>query len=179
MKARKLSLVLALVVLSAMLLAAPVQAGRTVTPFTFQMTDVVYELPKYVMTGPVGHFIFVAKGTVVSGDPRLDGGQLTITWHGPEVYPNPHPVILGTAWGPVPGKFEIILPGEPLAAWQGSTSWPPWSDPTKWPDTLMARGRGNGVGAYKNMHIEWRTLTPTQIPLESVAFSGEISENDK
>ena len=185
MKMRKLSMLCALVLLAAAVLVLPVQAGRTVTPFTFQQTGVTVDFPYYVVTGAIDHLVMVMQGTVVSTEPRLNGGTLTSVLHGVGVYPNPHNVIGGSSWGPIPGTWQIITtgPGVPPSGWEGICQVHPWSYPAKSPDVMVVRATGNGFGAYKGTHIEWSYRFPWPFngpaDLELVVFSGEISENSK
>jgi len=176
MKVRKLCSVMVLALLCAIPLAATVQAGQATPPFTIQIKDVVVQRPMYVAAGPMGHYVFVIRGTVVSGDPSLDGAQWTWIGRGPEVAPNAHPTILGPSRGPAPATWRIVMPGDPLSWWEGTSNLDSWTDPTQWPETLVLQGRGNGFGAYQNMRIRWSaSLRPGA---QSAVFSCEISTNE-
>ena len=158
MKTRRLSLVLMLVLLTALLVVVPVQAGRTVTQVQFWPVDDpswTGELP-YRETGAVGHYVWSLEGPVEGSDPRVEG-NLSWTMQGPTVWPNPHPCAPDAYWGPLDGTWRLVTPE---GGWEGTCRVPVWCDPVKWPDSPMT-ARGNGFGAYKNMHIEWTMQFPS------------------
>ena len=177
MKTRRLSLVLMLVLLTALLLVAPVQAGRAVTGFTFTIPGADWDWDTIVSTwrdtGPVDHFVVVIKAKVSSANQKLNGGKLTLTLQDHCVTPNRHDI--GGCWGPAPGKWQIVASAEggALSGWEGTTSGGPWTDP-RFPRMHILNGSGHGFGVYKNMHIDW-TVKLTEIPGDW-EFSGQISE---
>ena len=176
MKMRRLSLVLVLVLLAALLLVVPVQAGRTVTAFVHvpvHLIGVVFADESW--TGPVLHGHYVIKAWV-DGGPKL-AGELTWTCQEVSVTPNPHDP--NGFWGTAPGTWKIIIsaPGQPLSGWEGTVSHPPAKQGH---ENLYARG--NGFGMYKNMHIEWAIIDGMTLftdPYYTAWMSGQYSENAK
>jgi len=172
MKVHKLFSVVLLVVCSAMLLAAPVQAGRATTPVTFQITDMSIGYTER-MAGPISQRVWLIEGPVASDDGRLVG-YLTWNLYVTCVWPNAHNASAppDLVWGPVSSDWQIVTsaPGEPLSGWRGTAHTRPQIDPAKWEGINNYRATGNGFGLYRSLHIEWR-LDPNDM-----IFVGEISE---
>ncbi len=176
MKAHKLSLILALVVLSVMLLAAPVQAGRTVTTFVdvpvrFTNSEVV----NYRWSGTVSHADYITWLTVESDDPRL-AGELTWVCHEITVTQNPQYALWD--WGNAPGTWRLVTSteGGVSSGWEGTVSHPPNKEG---PEGENLYARGNGFGMYKNMHIEWEIIDGMRLfspPNFAAGMSGQYSE---
>ena len=121
MKVRKLSTIIILVLLSAILLAAPVQAGRTPIPFSFHLTNVGIQSYSYRDTAGAEHLEFVLTGTVVSAETALNGGQYTYRGQGTAVFHNPHPIVIpGWGWGPGRATWRVVISkGGELSGWEG------------------------------------------------------------
>ncbi len=172
MKARKLSLVAFLVVLSVILLAAPVQAGRAVETFTFTLADGDMEVVDYAVHGATERYELKITGTCVSGSEKLNGGQLTWLGYCTASYPpgSPHPL----GWGPCEGSWQIIAAGDASSGWKGRSVSYPMSDPDKFPKTYRLHGQGNGFGAYDKTHIDYSAYVGGDTDLW--IYAGEISE---
>ena len=172
MKVHRLSFLLALVLLSSVLLAAPAQAGPTASSFVFSIEDVSVAFSQE-HTGPVSHRTWLLTGQTVSDDDRLHGA-MTIVIHVMCVWPNAHndeTVPEGYVWGPAALKWEIVTSaqGEPLSGWRGTGRTAPQVS-EKWEDLLdIYYGQGSGFGIYRGMHIEWRADLA-----EGLIYRGQI-----
>jgi hypothetical protein len=178
MKLRRLSLVVVLVALSAILLAAPVQAGRSVTPFRFGFQECNVPVdPGYSFTernsGPVVHLTFDMWGTVTGSDPRVTG-YFTLESIGPIVVPNPHNTDVAF-WGPGDGTW--CLAGPNGSGWKGSSHVHAQNDMAKWPDSFLVRAKGVGYGDYEGLRIEFTVRTLWDMC--PYVFEGEIAENSR
>lgn len=161
MKLRKLSMLCVLVLLATAMVVAPVQAGKTVTPFTFEFdwdTAVITEVRTY--TGVMFHSDWSMTAIMISTEPKVGSGELFMELQGAILPDHPHslPECLKGAgcWGPGPGTFRIVVPpstGQPESGWEGTVRLNPWADPSKWPNSGLVTFTGNGFGLYKNMHI--------------------------
>jgi len=175
MKTRRLSLVLMLVLLAALLVVAPVQAGRKVASFTFHCNGSV--VWSWRDTGSATHFLIVIAGPTVDGDARVTGN---LTWNllATGVWPNPHNAnsMPGTVWGPGTGNWRLVTP-DGLSGWEGTVGTQPQTDPAKWQDANVWRAKGNGFGVYKNMRIEWAVFPlPDPAVVSDWVFEGQITE---
>jgi hypothetical protein len=179
MKVRKLSLIVALVVLGAILLAAPVQAERTVVPYTCEYEEILEESYGWYQTGGVLHITGLIRGKMSCDTPMLDGGTMVTTIKIAYVPGNPHPDPVGLGWGPVVGKWRMEVPttaGQPTSGWQGVIHQHPWSDPDKWPEVMVLWSSGNGFGLYQGMHMEGTVVGGTT-PTQDQVLTGTISLN--
>ena len=180
MKLHKLSSIIILVLLSAILLAAPVQAGRTVIPFTFGWTDIYADFLSYRIVGTVEQFSYIFTATIVSEEPRLDGAKLTMYGYCTRQLDSPHPPdpALGGGWGPTYGTWSIITSaeGEPASGWQGVSHIPPQGEPARWPDfVLQYRASGNGFGEYKNTRLTYTCFVPPYGDWPTFIYSAELT----
>src|SRR5512139_2277330 len=148
MKVRKLSLVLALVVLSAMLLAAPVQAGRTHISVTFQPTETAaMDFPNCRWTGPVLHCGWLVDVPTLGNEPEVTGTFSLTMDDALVVYPNAHSSTEpgGPGWGPITGTWQLVTAE---GAWEGRAHmFPMYSEVGKFPKSWYMKGSGNGTGA--------------------------------
>lgn len=176
MKVRRMSLVVVLVLLSAILLAVPVQAGRNMSQFTFHLTriDVDYFIPRE-NTGAVFLFAWGIAGPVEgSGDNRVNG---TFTWDvkSTTILPNSHYDAANYGWGPGTGTWRIASE-DGFSGWEGNSIAFALGDLKP---SNPFRARGVGFGKYKNMQIEWTVMLNIPFDPSQFVFSGEISENSK
>jgi hypothetical protein len=185
MKLRKLSMMCALVLLTAVLVV-PVSAGKTVTPIAFKwsnLVSVVCPPEDWPLTGKVQHFGCTIGAVLKSygDDMRLDGASLTESIKGATSLSNPHPNPTGGGWGAVTGNWRIVAsaPGVSESGWSGVLNCNPWSDPLKWPDAALVRYHGTGFGIYKNTSIDFSGFAPPTVAWGDVLWQGEISENGK
>ncbi len=181
MKGYKRSAVVILVLLSVILLAAPVQAAPArwesrVTSFTFRLTDVQFELYRVGQTSPV-QGVYALAGTVVSSEGRVSG-KLSCPALGKDASPFAGGVIPAT-WVPAPTawRLETSASGVLRSGWAGTATFYPWTRPARWPGAVMAYYSGEGFGANRGLHIEWSVYHPTQIPAQEYVFSGLITSN--
>jgi hypothetical protein len=174
MKLRRLSLVLALVLLAAFLVVAPVQAGRTVKPVTFCWTELTTWDWQERGVGATLHVDWLLEGPLASDDDSRVCGFLSWTQEISVVF---NPELFW--WGPITGHWRMVVPQADgsLAGWEGVSRVHPQQDPIKWPKAWVARGTGNGFGRYKNMRIEWTVMGVPPTCEEGVIFSGQITEN--
>lgn len=163
MKLRRLCSAGLLVVLAAALLAAPVSAGRAVTPVTFRVTAVLQDLPEFTQTGPNTHLGWVFSAEVVEYTLGFNG---TMSWEGGGMWKSERPL---PGWGAWNGKFRLENAN---GGWEGNIHTPPWTDPVKWPNTYHTRFHGKGYGAYEGTRVELAFMY-TEDYL-SWTFAGEL-----
>jgi len=180
MKGYKRSAVVILVLLSVILLAAPVQAAPVrwesrVTPFSFQLTDVQFELYLVGQASPAQQYAYALAGTVVSSEERVSG-KLSCPALGDDASPYASLVIPAT-WVLAPTEWRLVTSatGVTRSGWEGTATFYPWTEPARWPGAVMAYYSGEGFGANKGLHIEWSIYRPTQLPGTEYVFSGLIT----
>jgi hypothetical protein len=172
MKVRKLMLVAALLMLSAALLAAPVQAGRAHTPITFSPTKTAaMDFPNARWSGPVLHVDWLVDVPVNGSGPQVTG-RFSLTMHALVVYSNAHvePNPEGSGWGPINGTWKLVTE---QGTWEGTVHMFPMCKIEEFPKSFYMNGRGNGTGAYENMHISWG-VSAVSWDTQDWDFSGEI-----
>jgi hypothetical protein len=147
MKVRRLSLIVVLVVLSAILLAAPVQAGRAVTEFVAWNTSIAFEWSTRTTGGVVHGSNSFVEG-ITSSDPKFQG---TLTSHYECIGSEGHPQSTADyPWGPCNGVWRLEVPGSG-GWWEGNAKGMPQSDFR----VYCARATGKGYGAFAGMKVEW------------------------
>ncbi|MBN1402549.1 MAG: hypothetical protein JXA74_17040 [Anaerolineae bacterium] len=175
MGTRRLWLTVVLALLSAVLLAAPVQAGRTATPFVFQMVGCesgqVGLDCGYYETGAAQHWDCLLTGPVAGG-PEAVTGYLTWRQTGPCIVDHPYSAGDGAWWGPAKAEWKLAVSDG--SGWMGHGHTDPWTDPDKWPNSGMEHAKGVGYGDYGGMYIEF-TFQLVGGPCDWV-FQGEIAE---
>jgi hypothetical protein len=148
MKTRRTFVLLALVLLAALLLAAPVQAGRKVTEFLAASVSWDYTLIGESTTGGVLHQQIRGVETMRATDPRFEGTLTTdFVCIGLPGHPQSDPT--GASWGTCNYTWRLEATGS--SGWQGVAHGYPQTDFR----VLMMKATGQGYGEFSGMKIEW------------------------
>ena len=146
MRTRRLSLVFALMFLAALLVVAPVQAGRTVAEF-MAYTDFISDSPSERTTGIVGHSHNSVVERTHATDPRFEG-LLTTDWECIALYDHPG-IVEGNPWGPCKINWQVEVTDSD--GWEGVGHLYPQSDFR----VRVLKCAGQGYGQFTGMRVEW------------------------
>ena len=146
MRTRRLSLVLALAFLAALLVVVPVQAGRKVTEF-LAYTNSWQEDPIERPTGAALHYYNHTSEIIHATDLRIEG-TLTTQWKCSALWEHKLSVPGEVYWGQCNTTWRVEVTDSD--GWEGVGHWYPQADFR----VLMMKYTGTGYGQFKGMKVE-------------------------
>jgi len=180
MKARRLFLYVALVLLAILLVGVPAQAGSgNVTTF-YARLEGVSGVADMHETGGVEHWSSVEVDTWYATDPRVEG-EMTSEWKCIALPSHPYSAPPDVLWGPCNVTWRLVVvkdeDGNPLqgTGWAGVFHLSPQQDP--WKHAWVFKGVGQGFGSFKGMTVAWDI--PAEDPPDDFWISGRIIDNSK
>jgi hypothetical protein len=160
MQTRRLGMCIALVVLVALFVALPAQAGKpVVTEFQAYSTSFDYIEPLvWYTTGAVWHGGSVTIENIESGDARFRGA-MTTSWYNIYMPDHAHrPSQIG--WGPCTTDWRLDVP-DLGGWWEGAGKVYPQTDSR----VLTMRATARGYGSFTGMKVEYTLAGGSGWPL--------------